>query len=68
MTQEEFNASEKEILQELPEAFRSFVSSYAWDKGHCYGFEEVLSYERDLVSRLREAIANYLFAISNPIR
>lgn len=68
MTQEEFDAREKEILQELPEAFRSFVSYYAWEKGHAYGFEEVLSHERDLVSELKKPIADWLSWLSSQMR
>jgi len=58
MNQEQFNAEEKVILEELPEKFRSFVSSYAWDRGHSAGFEEVLSYERDLVERLKSCFSS----------
>lgn len=58
MTSEEFLQKEREILDALPNEFQSFVSAYALDHSHAYG-EEVLSWERALVSDLLPIIEKY---------
>ena len=59
MTHEEFEAAESEELNKLPEEFRSAVSYEAYDRGHAYGREEVLSYVRSTVSWLLPCIEAY---------
>jgi len=59
MTSEEFNVKQDELLSELPEEFRSFVSSYAYDHGHSAGYEEVIGIMSGLVSDLKEPIRKF---------
>jgi len=48
-----------EILCVLPEEFRSAISYYAYEKGHAYGYEEVLSYLEQLVDALKPCVEKY---------
>ena len=64
MTAQEFEDKQKEILEELPEEFRGAVGYMAWELGHAYGYEEVITYSRDFVSSLTEPIKNYTSRIS----
>ena len=59
MTDQEFNEELDEILNTLPKAFRSFVSSRAWDEGHSAGHEEVINIARGLAYDLEPAIKEY---------
>lgn len=59
MTEHEYSEKLDNILSELPIEFRSMVNYYCWDKGHAYGYEEVLSYAEALTSELKEPIANF---------
>lgn len=47
------------ILKDVPEEFKSVFSSYAWDRGHSYGKEEVTLHLHDLVSEFLPAILKY---------
>ena len=59
MNSEDFTKKMDEILAEIPTAFREFVSSQAWDRGHSSGFEEVCSIAQDLTDSLKPAIKAY---------
>lgn len=59
MTPDEYETRHGELLERVPAEFRSFLSSYAWQEGHAYGFEEVLSYLAELADGLAPAIENY---------
>ena len=59
MTGEEFNVAEAEVLAKLPEEFRAAVSWDAYDRGHAYGYEEVLIYVKDIVDWLLPCIQKY---------
>jgi hypothetical protein len=64
-TEEQFEAELTQILNELPTAFRGFVSSKAWEYGHSSGYEEVLNYARDLVYDLKPCIHEFSKPIIN---
>ena len=57
--EEEFERKQAQILENLPKAFHSFVSSYAWDQGHAHGYNEVLIHLETLVDGLVPAIKEY---------
>jgi hypothetical protein len=59
MTLEEFNAAQNKILEDLPAEVRSAVSLLAYDRGHAYGYEEVLNHLDEMVSTLKEPITAY---------
>lgn len=59
MTSEEFNAKEQELLQQVPVEFHSALSYYAYDKGHAYGYEEVLIHLGELVDMLVPCFKEY---------
>jgi len=59
MTFDEYQVELDDIINELPEEFRRFVSSYAYEEGHSSGFESVLNIARDITDRLAEPIANF---------
>jgi hypothetical protein len=58
-TVEQFDEELANILEELPQAFRSYVSSKAWDDGHSSGYGEVLNYAREHVATLLPCILQY---------
>lgn len=57
--QKEFAEEQDKLLQDLPEEFRGFVSAYAWDQGHAYGYSEVLLHVQDLADQLKGPISQY---------
>jgi len=59
MTAEEFTQAEGQELAKLPEEFRAAVSWDAYERGHAYGYEEVLSYVKDTVNWLLPCIQKY---------
>ena len=59
MTSEEFVNAEAQLLNQLPEEFRSYASSTAYDHGHSAGYEEVIGYLRGIVNGLREPVIKY---------
>lgn len=59
MKPEEFDAKQHELLKRLPMEFHSSVAYYAWEKGHAYGYEEVLCHLSGLVDMLADPIAKF---------
>lgn len=59
MTEQEYAEEMKEILADLPEAFRSYVESEAYEDGHSAGYEEVVTLARNMASSLKRPIAEY---------
>ncbi len=59
MTGEEFNVARAEMLAKLPKEFRAAVSWDAYDRGHAYGYEEVLIHVRSTVDWLLPCIQKY---------
>ncbi|MEI7942926.1 MAG: hypothetical protein WCH76_07180 [Candidatus Riflemargulisbacteria bacterium] len=59
MTNEGFINAEAQLLNQLPEEFRSYASSEAYDHGHSAGYEEIIGYLRGIVNGLREPIEKY---------
>lgn len=64
MTQEDFEARESELLARLPEDFRSTISYMAYERGHAYGYNEVLGHVESLVYDLLPAIEAYTARIT----
>lgn len=56
---EEYEIKLANLLKEIPEEFHPFVSSYSWEKGHSYGYNEVYSYASDIVEQLKPCIEKY---------
>ena len=54
-----FEKRQDELLAQLPEEFRSYVSGRAWESGHSSGYQEVLNYLEDLIFHLTPAIEKY---------
>ncbi len=59
MTEDEYATEMMDILGPLPEAFRQFVRSQAYDRGHSAGYEEVISIASDLASELLPCCKEY---------
>ncbi len=59
MTDAEYNSEMAELLAELPEEFRSYVSSESYDHGHSAGYEECVSIARSMVHGLKPVIDAY---------
>lgn len=58
-TEEEFLQEETQLAEELPEAFRACIRRWAWDLGHASGYDEVLTYLRDMISSFKPCIEEY---------
>lgn len=56
MTAEEYYNNEEELLFEVPEEFCGPLAWMAYDRGHAYGYEEVLSHLQNYVDNLLPAI------------
>ena len=59
MTAEEFNIKEAEILKDLPEEFRSAISTMAYERGHSAGYEECLIHVEGYVNDLKKPIEEF---------
>jgi hypothetical protein len=59
MTDEEYETELSEMLETIPEAFRKFVRTKAYDDGHSSGLEECLNIAESLVSDLIPCIREY---------
>lgn len=59
MTDEEYRAEMDDILAPLPKAFRSYVESEAYDRGHSSGMEEVVNIARGIAFNLLPFIRLY---------
>jgi hypothetical protein len=59
MTENEFVEKQNELLEQVPQAFRGFVSYHSWEKGHACGYDEVLLIAESLISELAPAIAQF---------
>jgi hypothetical protein len=59
MTLDEFNTRQDEILARLPEELRPAVSHMAYERGHAYGYQEVLIHLEDLVAGLEAPVRAY---------
>lgn len=60
MTQDEFNQKEAEILERLPIQLRSAISWMAYDRGHAYGYEEVLNHVLAMVDALEKPVEDLI--------
>lgn len=59
MTEPEYRNEMKNIVSQLPEEFRGYVESRAWDDGHSAGYEEVVSLAESMVDELLPCIDKY---------
>ena len=59
MTLDEFNARQNEILAELPAELQAPVSWMAYERGHAYGYQEVLIHLQDMVDNLSAPVRAY---------
>lgn len=59
MTPQEFNEKEFELLQLVPLEFRAALSGLAYERGHAYGYEEVLGHLQNYVDTLVEPIEQF---------
>ncbi len=59
MTPEDYCTAMEKLLEQLPEEFRSFVSSQAYERGHSVGREESYNIAQDIVSSLKDPIKKY---------
>lgn len=54
MTESQFNGEMHETLKNLPQPFRDFVSTEAWDRGHSSGYEEVIAISTGMADKLEK--------------
>ena len=59
MTQEEFDVKTEELLRDIPEEFRNTLNYMAYERGHAYGYDEVLNILYELVYNLKKPIETY---------
>lgn len=59
MTEDDYERELAESLEGLPPEFATFVSEKAYDDGHAYGYEEVVSLARNMACNLKPAIEKY---------
>lgn len=65
MTAEEFSAKQSELLNRVPFEVRGALSYMAWERGHAYGYNEVLIVLSNLVSDLEEPLRNLEKRLTN---
>lgn len=63
MTESEFVDKQNKMLSNIPASFHSWLCSRAWDSGHAYGYEEVISHLSDLLDGFDKALKDYDKAI-----
>ena len=60
MDQQDYNEAMDEAVSHLPDEFKAFVCSQAWDRGHSSGYEEVVNIAQDLAHDLGIAFDKYM--------
>lgn len=55
-------------LRDIPQEFHAFITSYAWDRGHSSGQDEIDSVAEDLISQLKEPIEKFTTRIRTESR
>ena len=59
MTDQEFCKKQAEILEPIPQEFKSAISYHAYEQGHAYGNEEEIIHLSDLVDALLQPIQEF---------
>lgn len=59
MTADEYHEKEKKILEYLPKELQSYFSYEAYERGHAYGYEEVLLILRNSVEGFKQPFEQY---------
>jgi hypothetical protein len=59
MNEKQFRDKQKVLLSGIPEEFRGMVAYNAWDRGHSYGYDEVLIHVSNYVEDLKKPIAAF---------
>lgn len=59
MTVEDYVLDMEKLLSEIPEEFRAFVNSQAYEMGHSSGYEETYNIAQDIVGGLVGPIKEY---------
>ncbi len=59
MTEAEYEAELRDLLEDVPFEFLSYVSSEAYDRGHSEGREQVIQIAQSMVYNLRPVIVDY---------
>ena len=65
---DDFHRLETEALARLPIEFRDAVSYACYERGHAYGYSEVLCHVKDMVDMLCPIIEEYTERIENQTR
>jgi hypothetical protein len=58
-TADDYDTEMEQALCDLPDEFKSFVSSQAWQRGHSAGHDEVVGIANELAGDIRPAILAY---------
>jgi len=58
MNEQEFNDKQANILQPIPQEFRSAISHYAYEHGH-FGYNEIIIHLTDLVDAFLQPIQEF---------
>lgn len=59
MDSTEYHEEMGRLLEEIPEEFRGYVSSEAYDRGHSSGYEESFNIAQDITNTLKRCIDKY---------
>jgi hypothetical protein len=59
MTEDEYTDELNELLADLPDEFKNYVSQTAYEEGHSAGYEEVITCARNIVCNLKPAVDAY---------
>lgn len=59
MTEEEFRAERKLLLEGVPAEFIEYIINESWGRGHSSGYEEVINYVKGMVGDLMPIIRDY---------
>lgn len=59
MTSAEMDEELDKALEEIPEAFHSYIRKESWDRGHSCGREEVVNIATEMISDLAPCIRAY---------
>ena len=59
MTGEDYEAAMAEIVEDLPDEFKTYVRDEAYDRGHSSGYEECYSIGQDMAGKLAICVNLY---------
>lgn len=65
MNEQEYEQEMENLLADIPNEFREYIRSEAWDQGHANGYDECFGIATNLYYALKKVVDTYTARITN---